>query len=36
MAEYLAYRIKKGELDYDTVITARPDLKDAIDTILGV
>lgn len=34
MAEYLASRIKSGALDYQTVITKRPDLKDQIDTIL--
>lgn len=36
MAEYLAYQIRKGNLDYETVITAKPNLKAEIDAILGV
>lgn len=34
MAEYLAFRIMEGALDYTLVISKRPDLKNQIDTVL--
>lgn len=34
MAEYLAFRIIEGALDYTLVISKRPDLKSQIDTVL--
>lgn len=34
MAVYLANQIIMGKLDYATVITKRPDLKDGIDAYL--
>ena len=34
MIEYLVERIRTGALQYDDVITRRPDLKDELDSIL--
>jgi len=34
MAQYLANRIINGALDYKTVVTKRPDLKEQIDSVL--
>ena len=34
MAQYLAYRISVGALDYKSVIEKKPDLKQQIDQIL--
>lgn len=34
MAEYLAQRIIDGALEYDYVISKRPDLKEGIDAYL--
>lgn len=36
MAMYLAMRIRQGELDYNTVVSSRPDLKAEIDALLKV
>ena len=36
MAAYLGSRIKFGALTYIQVVTARPDLKDAIDLYLRI
>ncbi len=34
MADYMGMRIMMGALEYDYVITKRPDLKEGIDTYL--
>lgn len=34
MAEYLAFRIMEGALDYIYVVTKRPDLKEQVDDVL--
>lgn len=35
MAKYLATQIKKGKLDYDTVVAKYPQYKEAIDSFLA-
>lgn len=35
MCEYLAMRIKMGALDYELVVSRRPELKACIDFILN-
>lgn len=36
MAVYLGSRIKTGALTYSQVVSARPDLKEAIDSYLQI